>query len=1023
MLKLIYGPSGSGKSDLLIERIRADIEAGKRCFLLLPEQQGYIGERDLPRRLPKNAGLYFEVVNFSRLAEKVFDAYGGINTPPINAGIRALLMWNTLRTLSPMLRQYGAAAKGDIALSNLMLAGINELRAGGIDADALESAALTLPEDSPLRKKLMDLSLIDATFRHTLESTFGADPADALLRMRKTLDEHPFFADTHIYIDSFSDFTVPEYRILESMLKDADEVTVTLCHDGNRTGAAHFDTVRETARRLEKLANLTDTPIEKTLLSPRTDRKAPALASLERELWNFSYKKDPHASLPDTSPLRLISASHVYEEAEAAALQIEEWVMDGMRYSDIAVVVRDTETYRGILDAALERHGIPYFLSERTDLSSKSVSRLILSALRAVSRNYRQADVMTLIKTGLCGVEHADAAMFEEYCETWHIGGKRFFDEVWSMNPDGLSTERSPRAERILEAANRVRRTVMEPLGLLAAELRTSPRLFDRCRALYNYFLRIELSARLSEHAKRELSEGGRREAGETIRLYRLILDILTELCRLLPDEEMTVDEFINALTILFSNSDLGSVPGTQDCVTVGSAETLRVENVRASLLMGLCEGEFPRALQDAGILTEGDKEILEGLGLSLDSREARRSSEELFYVYRAMTKPTEKLSLFTVAQEPDGSARTPSLAFTRVKFLFGLPVEHFDLEALQAAENAVTPIEFTSELSTPPVTSPTTLRLSQSKIQAFALCPYRYYSTYELGLREVKDSTPSYSDDGIFLHYIFEHFLRASLSQDGKLRLPAPEEIEAIANGIIDEYVREICPFSPERIDARLLHLYARLRKLAVTMLTDITAELRIGSFIPSRFEQIIGLPGENGLPAVTISLSNGSEVRLSGKIDRVDLYESDGKIYIRVVDYKAGKHTFSVDEVRSGMDIQLVLYLAAACGSIENSVPAGAEYLFSESNKGIVEIRRRGFFLDDAIALLAADGEEAGRYTKKLSLQSAEEIAALETDMKQAVSDIALRILSGDARKTPSKDACLFCPVRAHCDKAYHG
>ena len=64
MLKLIYGPSGAGKTEYLTQRIEDDIRAGVRSFLLIPEQQAYISERSLAARLPKNAGLHFEVLSF-----------------------------------------------------------------------------------------------------------------------------------------------------------------------------------------------------------------------------------------------------------------------------------------------------------------------------------------------------------------------------------------------------------------------------------------------------------------------------------------------------------------------------------------------------------------------------------------------------------------------------------------------------------------------------------------------------------------------------------------------------------------------------------------------------------------------------------------------------------------------------------------------------------------------------------------------------------------------------------------------
>ena len=66
MLKLICGPSGAGKTELLVRAIEADVASAVRCFLLVPEQQAYISERDLTARLPGSAGRYLEIVNFSR---------------------------------------------------------------------------------------------------------------------------------------------------------------------------------------------------------------------------------------------------------------------------------------------------------------------------------------------------------------------------------------------------------------------------------------------------------------------------------------------------------------------------------------------------------------------------------------------------------------------------------------------------------------------------------------------------------------------------------------------------------------------------------------------------------------------------------------------------------------------------------------------------------------------------------------------------------------------------------------------
>lgn len=1019
MLKLICGPSGAGKTEHLTKCIEADIAAGVRSFFLIPEQQAYISERDLAARLPKNAGLLFEVVSFSGLAEDVFCKYGGVTAESVSGAVSSLLMWHTLATLSPLLEQYGKSAEGDLTLTNLMLSAIAEMRAGGIDAKTLEDAALQMDEDSPLRKKLLDLSLIDAAYHAKIEECFGTDPSDKLLRLCALLQKHRYFENCNVYIDSFTSFTVPEYAVLLQILKQAKGVTVALCTDSPNSALPHFLSVSDTARQLSRMADRADVVVESITLPAKKHQKSRALSVLERDLWRFSATQTP--LLGDES-VRLNIASNIYEEAEAAALQICELVSGGMRYGDIAVVVRDLDAYRGILDAALERHGVPFFFSERTDLSSKPIFRLILSALRAVSRNYRQSDIITLLKTGLCGTELRDAAMFEEYVETWHIGGRRFLDDVWSMNPDGLTTERSPRADEILEAANRVRRQLMVPLTTLSAALRASRRLVDRCRALYEYLCAIELPTMLASRAKEELALGQAREASESLRLYSTLLDTLTTLCKLLPDTELSIEDFIAALTLVFSNADLGSVPNTQDSVVIGSADTLRVENVRASILLGLCEGEFPRAVSDDGILTEADKEALEEYGVILQSRERMRSSEELFYVYRAISKPSEFLSLFTHAKQTDGSARTPSLAWSRVAFLLDKKAEVIDFAEIRRARALPTEEELAKPLQAPATDERVALRLSQSKIQAFVLCPYRYFSTYSLRLRERKDSQPNYADDGTFLHYVFEHFLRASLTDDGKLKLPSSEDVEPLADRIIADYIGEVCPFPAESMDNRLLHIYSRLRRLALKMLHEILGEIRTGLFVPTHFEKGIGTREEGSLPPVRLTLEGGSSVLLSGKIDRVDIYESDEKLYFRVVDYKSGKHTFSLDEVRSGMDIQLILYLFALKGAIPDGIPAGAQYLFASTEKGVTEIKRSGLLLDDEAVSAAANGESGGIYTKGLTKQTVEEMQELQKQMQDAVRSVAERILSGEAEKTPSEKACAFCPVRADCNRAYH-
>ena len=88
MLNLVYGISGSGKTEYVINCLKRDALAGKHAYMIVPEQQAFICERTILPQLPPSAGLCVEVISFSRLAESVFRRFGGITLTGVDHGIR-----------------------------------------------------------------------------------------------------------------------------------------------------------------------------------------------------------------------------------------------------------------------------------------------------------------------------------------------------------------------------------------------------------------------------------------------------------------------------------------------------------------------------------------------------------------------------------------------------------------------------------------------------------------------------------------------------------------------------------------------------------------------------------------------------------------------------------------------------------------------------------------------------------------------------------------------------------------------
>ena len=108
------------------------------------------------------------------------------------------------------------------------------------------------------------------------------------------------------------------------------------------------------------------------------------------------------------------------------------------------------------------------------------------------------------------------------------------------------------------------------------------------------------------------------------------------------------------------------------------------------------------------------------------------------------------------------------------------------------------------------------------------------------------------------------------------------------------------------------------------------------------SRFEpRYFELELKNGsqFPPLKVPTEEGT-VTIGGKIDRVDLAELHGETYVRIVDYKTGSKEFKLTDVLYGMNLQMLIYLAAL---IENGGLQGAGILYMPAVQPLVPADRQ--------------------------------------------------------------------------------
>ena len=103
MIHYVYGNPGTGKTQYIYNCLKKDAEIGQKVILIVPEQMTVTVEHSVVEILPPAAQLHIEVLNFSRLANRLFREHGGLAYNFASRGVQKILMWRALCIALPFL--------------------------------------------------------------------------------------------------------------------------------------------------------------------------------------------------------------------------------------------------------------------------------------------------------------------------------------------------------------------------------------------------------------------------------------------------------------------------------------------------------------------------------------------------------------------------------------------------------------------------------------------------------------------------------------------------------------------------------------------------------------------------------------------------------------------------------------------------------------------------------------------------------------------------------------------------------
>lgn len=960
-LKVIYGKSGSGKSEYCFSEIAKLIKSEKKIYIITPEQFSFTAERKLMEAIDAKAAINAEVITLSRMAYRLLQEIGGSKKTKLTKCGKSMLIYSILNENKKKLK---FLSKSDENI-DLAMTAITEFKKHGVKPEQLQEEMQKI-DDEYLKTKLKDMFLIYQNFEQKLQCQYIED-TDLLTMLSDNLENSNIIKDSLIYIDEFAGFTYQEYEVIKKFIKLAKQVTITVCTDclepSLNPDTDIFYSNKITVSKILKLIKSEKLELEEPIFLNKTPRfKTEELKYIEENIFNNKINKYNK----QIENIKLFLAKNQYSEIENVAKEITKLVRDKhLRYKDISVITKNIDTYSSLVRSIFAQYNIPVFIDEKRDLNQNIIVQYILSILETLSSNFSREAVFNYLKTGFSEIDEDDIFKLENYCTKWGIKQNKWKKDFTF----GVKEETKEEVEYL----NRLRKQIINPLIELKCGFGNVK---DTTKSIYEFLIQQNIEQKINNKIKK-LQEIGKIDlANEYISSYKIILDIFDEIVLIFGEEKLSIDKYMQILKTGLKNSELGKIPGTQDQVIVGDVDRSRSHKVDTIFIIGLNDGSFPSINKAEGFFGDSDRELLKSDGIELANGTIENLYEENFNIYKAFTTAEKMLYLSYASSETEGKALRPSMMINKIKKIFPKLKEESDvitknyeitnklvtyqelLENIAALrenkkiediwyiiyqyykkrnewydklQKDIKGIDYTNipeniNKETIEKLYGNTLNTSVSKLERFAQCPFSYYLQYGLRLKQKEELRVQNFDTGSFMHETIDEFFKKAKEEKISLAELVTDEnkIQELVNNVIKEKL-DMGKKYTFVATPKYKVLVKRLQRIVSKALKYIIEGLVHSEFNIEGTEIEFGKKGK--YKPILIQLDNGKKVEITGKIDRIDTATSDDGKYLRIIDYKSSAKNIDLNEVYAGLQIQLLTYMDAVCKE-EDLLPAGVLY-----------------------------------------------------------------------------------------------
>src|SRR5699024_7005460 len=230
-LKFVLGRAGTGKSDYIIQEIKAklkDSPVGSPIIYIVPEQMTFQQEYTLFQDDDIPGSIRAQVFSFSRLAWRILSEVGGGAKQFISSTGTQMMLRKIIEQREESFNVFQRAVEKQGFIEELERI-ITEFKRHCITPELLKEQTEHI-QNEPLTNKLSDLHYIYDELSNLLQNQY-IDGEDQLQLLAKHIPNTELLKHAHIYIDGFHRFTPIELLVIQELLQTCKQVTISLTTD------------------------------------------------------------------------------------------------------------------------------------------------------------------------------------------------------------------------------------------------------------------------------------------------------------------------------------------------------------------------------------------------------------------------------------------------------------------------------------------------------------------------------------------------------------------------------------------------------------------------------------------------------------------------------------------------------------------------------------------------------------------------------------------------------------------------